>query len=115
MHATQLYNSSHSIFPYSRYQTSVHAVENAYASTGNLVRHIHKSSEFRYKRFFIDYMDDLILSGVAMYKATRDKSYLDQSLKLYKSTAGISGHSEPLGWDNKVRKYKLLFLYKIHV
>ncbi|GAA5802760.1 hypothetical protein HPULCUR_008235 [Helicostylum pulchrum] len=46
-------------------------------------------------------MDDLILSGVAMYKATQNKAYLDQSLKLYKSTAGISSHSEPLGWDNK--------------
>ncbi|KAI8095551.1 Six-hairpin glycosidase-like protein [Thamnidium elegans] len=89
MHATQLYNSSHNIFPYSRYQTSVHAVEDAYAST--------------------DYMDDLILSGVAMYRATRNITYLDQSLELYKATAGISSHSEPLGWDNKWGALYVLF------
>lgn len=36
MHATQLYNSSHSIVPYSRYQSSVPTILGAYASTGTM-------------------------------------------------------------------------------
>lgn len=37
VHATQLYNASHSILPYSRYQSSVPTVVDAYASTGKYI------------------------------------------------------------------------------
>lgn len=52
--------------------------------------------------FFIDYLDDLILSGLALYRATQNEIYLNQSLEIYKTTVGISSHIEPLDWDNKV-------------
>jgi hypothetical protein len=34
VHATQLYNSSHSIMPYSKYQFSVPTIATVYGSTG---------------------------------------------------------------------------------
>jgi hypothetical protein len=56
-------------------------------------------------------MDDLVLSGLALYRATQNQTYLDQSLAIYKSTAGLNYHTEPLDWDNKV-KCKHLFVCK---
>jgi endoglucanase len=47
-------------------------------------------------------MDDLILSGIALYRATQNQTYLNQALELYRSTAGNNNHTEPLDWDNKV-------------
>ncbi|KAI7896105.1 Six-hairpin glycosidase-like protein [Mucor mucedo] len=89
MHATQLYNSSHSIVPYSRYQSSVPTILGAYASTA--------------------YLDDLLLSGLALYRATEDETYLQQSLEIYKSSPGASSHIEPLDWDNKWGALYVLF------
>ncbi|KAI8983541.1 Six-hairpin glycosidase-like protein [Pilobolus umbonatus] len=81
VHAKQLHNASISITPYTRYQYSVHTAATIYQST--------------------DYKDDLILSGIAMYRATNDSIYLRQSLNIYKETYAFNNHSEPLGWDNK--------------
>lgn len=47
-------------------------------------------------------MDDLVLSGLAMYRATQNHTYLNDALQIYKAAPGLNNHSEPLDWDNKV-------------
>ncbi|KAG1646358.1 hypothetical protein G6F44_000919 [Rhizopus delemar] len=80
LHATKLYNCSQSI-EYTRYQSSVPTVKDVYAST--------------------NYLDDLILSSIALYKSTNNQSYLDDALGLYQLSDWRTNHTEPLDWDNK--------------
>lgn len=50
-------------------------------------------------------MDDLVLSGIALYRATQNQIYLDQSLEIYVELDGNNDHTEPLDWDNKVGNF----------
>ncbi|KAG0939102.1 hypothetical protein G6F57_006444 [Rhizopus arrhizus] len=87
-HSTQLYNCSKSIIPI-RYQSSVPTILGIYGST--------------------DYMDDLILSSIALYESTKNKAYLEDALGFYQSTDWRTNHTEPLNWDNKAN---ILFYVK---
>lgn len=80
-HATQLYSAARSILPYSRYHKSVPTMKHVYSSSG--------------------YMDELLLAGVVLYKATKQQSYLDDTIEMYRETKGLNNHTEPLDWDNK--------------
>ncbi|KAG1150040.1 hypothetical protein G6F38_002333 [Rhizopus arrhizus] len=79
-HSTQLYNCSKSIIPI-QYQSSVPTLLGIYGSTG--------------------YLDDLILSSIALYESTKDKKYLEDALGFYQSNDWRTNHTEPLNWDNK--------------
>ncbi|CAO3653110.1 unnamed protein product [Mucor fragilis] len=80
-HATQLYSAARNILPYSRYHKSVPTMKHVYSSSG--------------------YVDELLLAGVVLYKATRQQSYLDDTIEMYRETRGLNNHTEPLDWDNK--------------
>ncbi|KAI8639883.1 Six-hairpin glycosidase-like protein [Parasitella parasitica] len=80
-HATQLYSSARTILPYSRYHKSVPTMKHVYSSSG--------------------YVDELLLAGIVLYKATKQKSYLDETMDMYRETKGLNNHTEPLDWDNK--------------
>lgn len=47
-------------------------------------------------------MDELLLAGIVLYKATKQQSYLDETLEMYRETKELNSHTEPLDWDNKV-------------
>ncbi|KAF1802824.1 Six-hairpin glycosidase-like protein, partial [Mucor lusitanicus] len=80
-HATQLYSAARNILPYSRYHKSVPTMKHVYSSSG--------------------YVDELLLAGVVLYKATKQQSYLDDTIEMYRETKGLNNHTEPLDWDNK--------------
>ncbi|KAI9276405.1 Six-hairpin glycosidase-like protein [Sporodiniella umbellata] len=79
-HSKQLYNCSKSI-DHVRYQKSVPTATLVYGST--------------------DYLDDLVLSSLALYKTTGDKSYFEDTLEFYQDANWTTNRTEPLGWDNK--------------
>ncbi|RCH87102.1 hypothetical protein CU097_002569 [Rhizopus azygosporus] len=78
-HGVQLYSCSKTI-SFSRYQFAVPTVKDIYAST--------------------DYLDDLILSAISLYKATKNETYLNDALSYYQLPDWRTNHTEPLGWDN---------------
>ncbi|KAL9557059.1 hypothetical protein MBANPS3_001585 [Mucor bainieri] len=80
-HATQLYSAARNILPYSRYHKSVPTMKHVYSSSG--------------------YVDELLLAGVVLYRATQQQSYLDDTIEMYRETRGLNNHTEPLDWDNK--------------
>lgn len=51
----------------------------------------------------LDYLDDLILSAISLYKATKNETYLNDALSYYQLPDWRTNHTEPLGWDNTVR------------
>lgn len=63
-------------------------------------KHKYNCTEIIYSK--IDYLDDLILSSIALYKSTNNQSYLDDALGLYQLSDWRTNHTEPLDWDNKV-------------
>ncbi|OAC99356.1 glycoside hydrolase family 9 protein [Mucor lusitanicus CBS 277.49] len=77
-HATQLYSAARNILPYSRYHKSVPTMKHP-----------------------LGYVDELLLAGVVLYKATKQQSYLDDTIEMYRETKGLNNHTEPLDWDNK--------------
>ncbi|KAG1444850.1 hypothetical protein G6F56_010131 [Rhizopus delemar] len=79
-HSAQLYNCSKSL-QHVRYQFSVPTLATVYGST--------------------DYLDDLVLSSLALYKTTGNQTYLDDTLGYYQLTDWRTNHTEPLDWDNK--------------
>lgn len=48
------------------------------------------------------YMDEILLASIVLYKATKQQSYLDDTIEMYRETSGLNNHTEPLDWDNKV-------------
>ncbi|GAN09646.1 glycoside hydrolase family 9 protein [Mucor ambiguus] len=84
-HATQLYSAARNILPYSRYHKSVPTMRHVYSSSG--------------------YMDELLLAGVVLYRATKQQFYLDDTIEMYRETRGLNNHTEPLDWDNKWRQW----------
>ncbi|KAI9481618.1 MAG: family 9 glycosyl hydrolase [Benjaminiella poitrasii] len=87
-HASQLYDAAYHIRPYVIYHDSVPAVRNVYGST--------------------DYVDDLLLSSLVMYKATSDSTYLNNLYKIADEFPGNTDHNEPLDWDNKWGAYYVM-------
>lgn len=47
-------------------------------------------------------MDEILLASIVLYKATKQQSYLDDTIEMYRETSGLNNHTEPLDWDNKV-------------
>lgn len=98
-HATQLYSAARNILPYSRYHKSVPTMKHVYSSSGtSLMTSKCECSNWLHT----GYVDELLLAGVVLYKATRQQSYLDDTIEMYRETRGLNNHTEPLDWDNKV-------------
>ncbi|KAG1516563.1 hypothetical protein G6F53_002064 [Rhizopus delemar] len=79
-HSTPLYNFYKMFFPI-RYHFCVPTLLGFYGRT--------------------DYLDDLILSSIALYESTKNKIYLEDALGFYQSKDWRTNHTEPLSWDNK--------------
>ncbi|KAL9558028.1 hypothetical protein PS6_001498 [Mucor atramentarius] len=53
-------------------------------------------------------MDEILLASIVLYKATKQQSYLDDTIEMYRETSGLNNHTEPLDWDNKWGAFYLL-------